>query len=33
MKLPAGTTTISGQLRHSLNVWPDFNAGCDEAGR
>jgi len=24
MKEPAGTTTISGQLRHSLNIAPGF---------
>jgi len=26
MKLPAGTTTILGQLAHSMNVSPGFNA-------
>ena len=24
--LPGGSTVISGQLRHSLNVWPGFGA-------
>jgi hypothetical protein len=31
MKLPAGTTTISGQARHSLKMSPGFRARSSAA--